>query len=254
MTPTPAPAQLVINEVDYAQPGADDAEFIEILNVGGAGVNLGTHDIVLVDGAGGGAVVYDVIDLPAITLPPGAFFVVCGSMVTVPDCDLAHAPMVDFIQDGNPDAVALVFDDSTAAVAAGEHLATVVDTVSYGGNTGAPYTEGSGVGLLDDGTIEGVSLSRFPNGLDTDQNNIDFSQRCSSPGQRNRSLVAGCDAPPPVGGFEVGSLELRAEPAGREVPDDRGALPAAIASLLAALLGGAAVAGTRRRRVGSSSR
>ena len=42
---------LVINEIDYDQPGSDTAEFVEIVNVGSSGVNLTGVDLVLVNGS-----------------------------------------------------------------------------------------------------------------------------------------------------------------------------------------------------------
>ncbi len=41
---------------------------------------------------------------------------------------------------------------------------TLIDAVSYEGDTGAPYTEGSGDGLVDSGD---GSISRCPDGTDT---------------------------------------------------------------------------------------
>ena len=49
---------------------------------------------------------------------------------------------------------------------------------------GAPYTEGSGVGLADVAD-EGKGISRCPDGEDTDQNNIDFLFTDSTPGVAN---------------------------------------------------------------------
>src|ERR671928_182837 len=51
-------AGLVINEIDYDQPGTDTAEFIELKNNGANGVNLDPYSLVLVNGNGGGAVPY----------------------------------------------------------------------------------------------------------------------------------------------------------------------------------------------------
>ena len=67
----------------------------------------------------------------------------------------------------------------------------IVDTVSYEGDTGAPYTEGSGSGLEDPGSggeggpNENKGISRFPDGTDSDQNNVDLSTRCITPGEAN---------------------------------------------------------------------
>lgn len=150
-------AGLVINEIDYDQPGLDTAEFIEIKNAGETALSLEGYALELVNGFGGS--IYNTIDLPAVTLSPGRYFVVCANAATVPNCDLDAGPDTNFIQNGAPDAVAL------------RDGAGIIDTVSYEGDTVAPYTEGSGVGLADTGA---GSISRCPDGADTDRNNIDF--------------------------------------------------------------------------------
>ena len=181
----PAGAQsttLVINEIDYDQPGTDSAEFVEIKNVSGASMDLGTWELRLVNGTGGGASVYHTVDLPAVTLGAGDYFVVCANAATVANCDLDASPDTNFIQNGAPDAVAL-FND-----------ATLVDTVSYEGDTGAPLTEGSGAGLEDAPTPD-LGISRFPDGVDTDQNNVDLSPRCITPGDSNTAEASLCVPP-----------------------------------------------------------
>ena len=101
------------------------------------------------------------------------------------------SPDTNLIQNGSPDAVALVVNG------------TVIDTVSYEGNTAAPYTEGSGSGLADFASISFGGISRFPDGVDTDQNDVDLSRRCITPGEANTAQDTGCTDPnaPPV--FEI---------------------------------------------------
>jgi uncharacterized protein len=177
---------LVINEIDYDQPSTDTAEFIEIKNVSGTAINLSGYEIILVNGTGGGATVYETIPFPNVSLDENSYYVVCGNAATVDNCDLDVSPDTNLIQNGAPDAVALVFN--------GE----IVDTVSYEGNTGAPYTEGSGVGLEDPGGTENanLSISRFPDGLDTNQNNADFRLSCITPGEPNTEDNTNCVLPP----------------------------------------------------------
>jgi len=175
-----ASSTLVVNEIDYDQPGTDAAEFLEIKNVSGAPVDLTGHTVELVNGTGGGAAVYQTIALPSTTLAAGDYFVVCANAATVANCDLDMAPDTNLIQNGAPDAVAIRLG------------ATVVDTVSYEGNTGAPYTEGSGVGLEDDPSLADHGISRCADGVDTDQNNADFLFAPATPGAAND-----CPAPPP---------------------------------------------------------
>jgi len=175
---------LVINEIDYDQAGTDSAEFIELFNRGTTTVNLSDFVIDLINGTGGSAVSYGMVTLPGVLLAPGDYFVICANSATVINCDLDAAPDTNFIQNGAPDAVALLM--VTGAL---------VDTVSYEGNSGAPYTEGSGSGLTDDPGIDFYGISRFPNGVDTNMNNVDFSGRCITPGFANGSGTSDCPDP-----------------------------------------------------------
>jgi predicted extracellular nuclease len=167
-------ADLVINEIDYDQPSTDTAEFVEIKNNGGDAVSLDGWSLVLVNGTGGGAAVYSTIPLPAVSLAAGDYFVVCADAATVANCDLDVAPDSNLIQNGAPDAVALYNGETQA------------DTESYEGDTGAPYTEGSGAGLADTGD---GSISRCPDGADTNVNNADFVFGAVSPGAENPCVV-----------------------------------------------------------------
>ncbi|MGH2750582.1 MAG: lamin tail domain-containing protein [Actinomycetota bacterium] len=176
---------LVVNEIDYDQPSTDTAEFLEIKNVSGAPVGLDSYALQLVNGTGGGAALYQTIDLPDVALASGDYFVICGDAATVPNCDLDVAPDSNLIQNGAPDAVAIV-DGST-----------IVDAVSYEGDTGPPYVEGSGTGLEDDPDIVDLGISRLPDGTDTDQNNVDLSARCVTPGETNSSATTNCVPPEP---------------------------------------------------------
>lgn len=182
--PSPAPAQLVVNEIDYNQPGVDTAEFIELLNVSAETVNLDSYEVRLVNGATGGTL-YGTIDLPAINLAPGDYYVICGNPGTVINCDQDGGADNDLIQNGSPDAV---------AVAVGA-MGPVIDTVSYEGDTGMGYTETSGVGLEDTGVSNHVGISRFPDGADTGVNNVDLSPRCITPGMPNTSNTTDCPMP-----------------------------------------------------------
>ena len=189
-----APASLVINEIDYDQPSTDTAEFVEIKNTGSEPVDLSTVTLELVNGTGGGAVLYQTFALPSVTLAAGDYFVVCGDAANVANCDLDVLPDTNLVQNGAPDAVGLR-DDSV-----------LIDAVSYEGDTGAPYTEGSGIGLEDDPSVELAGISRFPDGSDTNVNNVDLSLRCSTPGETNVEASTGCV---PIGAPDVVISEIR---------------------------------------------
>jgi hypothetical protein len=183
--PSCGAGHLVVNEIDYDQIGTDAAEFLEIYNGTGATVNLNGYQVELVNGTGGGASVYLTIPLPSVDLANDDYFVVCANVATTFNCDLDVSPDTNLIQNGAPDAVAL--RDPTGAL---------VDTVSYEGDTGAPYTEGSGVGLEDDPTIDYYGISRYPNGVDTDVNNLDLGGYCHSPGLPNLDTTGSCEPVP----------------------------------------------------------
>jgi predicted extracellular nuclease len=185
--PIPTPAALVINEVDYDQPSTDTAEFIEIRNNAASAVDLDAYSVEFVNGNGGGAAGYRTLDLPAFILAPGGYYVVCADATIVANCNLDATTETDFIQNGAPDGLGLRFVSTNANV--------LVDVVSYEGNTGAPYTEGSGAGLTDTAT-GAQSISRCPDGADTNQNNVDFTLAAITPGAANT-----CAPPPPLIGF-----------------------------------------------------
>lgn len=171
----PADPILVINEIDYDQPSTDTAEYVEIKNAGPAAADLDNVALELINGTGGGATLYQNFDLPAVMLAPGDYYVVCGNAANVPNCDLDVSPDSDLVQNGAPDAVALRYNGN------------LMDTVSYEGDTGAPYTEGSGVGLLDNGSTgeDNTSISRCSDGTDTNQNNVDLVYTSGTPGATN---------------------------------------------------------------------
>ena len=129
-----ASTTLVINEVDYDQPMTDTAEFLELKNVSSAAINLDPYSLEFVNGNAGGAAVYRTFELPDFALAAGDHYVVCANPANTPNCDLDVAPETDLIQNGAPDALGLRLG------------MTLVDAVSYEGDTGAPYTEGAGAG------------------------------------------------------------------------------------------------------------
>ena len=182
--PTPGdvlPSGLVINEVDYDQPGSDAAEFIEIFNAGASAVSLDGLALQLINGSS--ASIYDTIDLPAAILGAGEFFVVCGDAANTPNCDLDTTPDTNLIQNGSPDAIALV------------QGTTIIDVISYEGSVAAPYVEGTGTSAADDSSSDFLGLSRIPDGADSDSNDADFSLRCITPGETNSNETSSCPDP-----------------------------------------------------------
>jgi len=171
--PLPELDELVINEIDYDQPSTDTAEFIEIYNSGTSSPNLSSYSIELINGTGGGASVYNTISLPNVTLGPGEYFVICANSSTVANCDLDVTPDTNLIQNGAPDAVAIV------------QGVIIEDTVSYEGVTGGIYTEGTVGAPGDSPSKDNMGISRCKNGNDTDQNHNDFRYKAITPGGEN---------------------------------------------------------------------
>ncbi len=147
-------AQLVINEVDYDQVGADSAGFVEIANTGRAAVALDGIALVLVNGGDGAEYGRKALDG---TLAAGAKLVV----------------EVD-PQNGAPDGLALV-DTSQG---------TLLDALSYEGGIRAA-TIGTSVFDLVEGTLLPVdvadsssvdgTLARIPDGSDSGSAATDWS-------------------------------------------------------------------------------
>jgi hypothetical protein len=151
--PPPPTAELVLNEIDYDQVGADSGGFVEIYNAGGSSADLSGMALVLVDGGTGGEYLRRAL---TGTLAAGGYLVV----------------EVD-PQNGAPDGVALL--------GAGGAL---IDALSYEGAIEAATIGGTTYDLVegtvlpaataDSNTVAG-SLSRIPNGSDTDDAATDWA-------------------------------------------------------------------------------
>jgi uncharacterized protein len=172
-----ASTTLVINEIDYDQPGTDTAEFLELRNVATAPVSLAGRSLQFVNGSNNQT--YATVALPATELAPGARFVVCGDAANVRNCNLDVDPNSNLIQNGDPDAVALLDG------------ATIVDAVSYGGAVPG-FSEGTAGAPRDAGTPQ--SIARVPDGCDSDDNRTDFQLVVPTPGASNGEPA--CSAQP----------------------------------------------------------
>ncbi len=170
-------AALLINEVDYDQPGSDTAEFIELFNNGGDNLSLDGYSIDLINGSNSS--VYRSIDLSGFSIDSGAYFVVCGNSALVANCDYAFTSTSGWLQNGAPDAMALYNNQQDT-----------LDSLSYEGNL-FPYTENASI-LSKDSNSTVMSLSRLPNGFDSNANNIDFDRGCLTPGSANIAGTGDC--------------------------------------------------------------
>ncbi len=175
---------LSINEVDYDQPATDTAEFIELYNSSLNAIDLGGYSIVLVNG--NNTTPYDTIALPSQLLNPGSYFVICGSMNFVPNSNLVLSVPSNIIQNGSPDAIAIVDNVSSA----------IIDVVSYEGSvTGYFETAGMPAGANSDTLVPFTGIGRFPDGHDTNDNSADFHLACITPGTANVNANTNCSQP-----------------------------------------------------------
>jgi hypothetical protein len=155
-----------VNEIYYDTPVADSECYIELF--GSGSMSLDGFSLVGVNGNGG--VDYATIDLSGHAIPADGFFVV-GDYSTVPNVDLVDT-LAD-LQNG-PDNLELRYHGIT------------VDAVGYGQLNGWVFT-GEWLPAID---VEfGHSLGRYPDGHDTDHNELDFNDyEIPTPGTANPSV------------------------------------------------------------------
>jgi len=181
------PSPLVINEVDYDQAGTDTAEFIELKNILLFDLPLGDWWVILYNGDVSSNTPYDTIQLPAVNLAGGDYFVICGNGGNVANCDFQVNSTSNIIQNGSPDAIALY--NSTAD--------TIWEAFSYEGTCPFPWSEGTGLAtnLSDNNNDDNLGVSRIPDGMDSDDNSADFRKRCITPGASNGNDTLPCSIP-----------------------------------------------------------
>jgi hypothetical protein len=169
------PQTVVINELDYDQPGSDRGEFVELLNTGQVPVDL--TDLALQHWDANDGEIYRTTPLADLgELPVGGRAVV-GSAQVLPTVPMGVPAILlpdNGLENGAPDALALVD--------ASRDPPRVLDAVSYEGVVEG-YTEGDGPIPEDNATPE--ADARCPDGVDTDDNAADFQLVAPTPGARN---------------------------------------------------------------------
>ncbi|MDP2274124.1 MAG: lamin tail domain-containing protein, partial [Archangium sp.] len=180
---------IVINEVDYDNVGTDSAEFIELYNPTASAQTLVGRSLVLINGGSNPGPAYTTIDLTSVgSLAAGEYLVVASAatLAALPGTvkKLAVTPATDLIQNGAPDALALI--DSASSV--------ILDSLSYEGGTNWASPAGtisvqegaSSTAALADSNTSNVSIGRAPNSLDTNNNVPDFTINAApTPGAMN---------------------------------------------------------------------
>jgi hypothetical protein len=174
---TPTGTGLIINEVDYDQVGTDTAEFVEIYNSSAAPIPLTGVSLVMVNGST--STVYTTVDLaPAGTINPGQYLVVGATSVvsTVPMGTLVidAGAVTNYIQNGSPDGLALVYGGMLLDALSYEGSITAATIAGVPGTVSLVEGTALATSVADSNTVPG-SLSRLPNGVDTNDAATDWA-------------------------------------------------------------------------------
>lgn len=161
-----------INEVDYDQPGTDNAEFIELVGLGGT--SLDGYEIILVNGANGAE--YNSITLDGFFIPDddinGFGFFVIGPLTGVANVDYTPTNWdTDEIQNGGSDGILLKLNG------------LVVDGISYEGviSNNSDFTSGMAISATENNSEPNLSLGRILLGFDDSNQDQFFSASAASP-------------------------------------------------------------------------
>ena len=169
-TPRPPALKLVINEIDYDQAGADTAEFVEVFNPNPSAVDLADYRIELINGSNGRR-----YGSYAATgrLEAGAYLVI-GDQAVIDATSAATVtlPLKSGGLQNGPDAVRIV-EAATGRVLDGVHYREAVSGI------------GEGAPAPRDDTGSPTSISRCPDGFDSDDNGADFATMTPTPGAAN---------------------------------------------------------------------
>jgi hypothetical protein len=209
-TATVTKAQLLINEVDSDTPGSDTLEFVELVNGGISGIPLSGVSLVFYNGAGD--VSYFSLDLnPAITLAPGAFYVI-GNPSVANVAQTFDPGSAGLLQNG-ADAVALynapasTFPTGTAVTATNLLDAVVYDTADPD-DTGLLDILTPGEPQINEsatGSSPTVSFGRIPDGFGGARDTSFYATTQPTPGAANLVVPE-----PSAGAMMIGGIGLLA--------------------------------------------
>ncbi len=165
--------RLVINELDYDEPGVDEHEFIEIYNAGAAPFPLEGVELQLINLNNPADPIYaqHLLSDAGAFLLPGAYLVIGDEAVMALPEGVLSLPLEGGEIENGPDHISLV--DGT-----GEVLDSITYEITIEG-----VTEGTG-DLLQDRDSD-YALFRCLDGVDTDNNDADFMGGLPTPGFMN---------------------------------------------------------------------
>lgn len=189
---------IVINELDVASSGTQYSEFIELKNIGSNTVNTKDYQIrhFTYSAELNQVFLADVQNLIDFDLTPGSYFVLCVYSSKALLCSqsvrnngVTGTVITQFWLSDQNATVELHYINPT------NNQTTLLDRVGYDSTTMNPaYYQGEAPAVGDLSTVLGVSISRFPDGQNTNNNFVDFRQVCRTPGLPNVANL-------PPGGF-----------------------------------------------------
>ncbi len=181
--------ELVINEIDCDNVGPGDSqEFLEIYNNGLGPIDLAGLSVYRINGSTGAP--YGGASGIALTgtLDPDSYLVIASSTTVVDPAAtvIVFGSAIDNLQNG-PDAVA-IYDTSHQVL---------IDSFAYGGVQTDAAIDGftfdlheGPAAVADDSNVLAVSLIRYPNGIDTNNADADWSaSTIITPGAENQLSV-----------------------------------------------------------------
>ncbi len=164
-TLTDAVPKLVINEIDYDQPGTDTNEFLEVLNIGTNIVNVSHYAVAFINGNNN--LEYLRVNLNG-WLTNGQYLVAASTnIVAAPGARVIDLPISQIaIQNGSPDGVALINVGLTNVVNALSYAGSMTNAMINGFGGPSNLVEGTPTPVVDSNAIVG-SLIRSPDGVDS---------------------------------------------------------------------------------------
>ena len=160
-----------VNEFMTGSTGAASNEFVELVNAGTAGVNVGGYKVAYRSAAGTSDTTLATIP-DGTTIPAGGFYLLAGSGYLG-----SHAPDQTFSASLAATGGGLAVRDAAGAI---------LDSVGYGEATNA-FVEGHPAAAPPATAAPGSSADRIPDGHDTNDNAADFSVSAApSPGASNQ--------------------------------------------------------------------
>jgi len=184
-----APA-LVINEVDYDVPGKDTGEFVELFNPTECAISVAGLSLVFVNGSN--AEEYRRVSLEDAgveMIGGGEYMVIHGDDLTIPASalEITMSYANGFIQNG-PDGLA-IFDETTGSLLDAFCYGAAMTEVIFKGVDGVfNLVEGELNPSLEDSDEAGVSISRIPDGADSQSGAADWAVTAATPGEPNAPL------------------------------------------------------------------